>query len=618
MPSNIDTHDLDTVSGAVYFSVGRGTEGGAASYHLSIAGVTVGTSEPRWGEVGRVAQNSGYSLGTIQVDFGQRGTWPLGSIESRTLQPGEQTYVDGVIQQAAAYAQAHNLPFAQNHADLRRDLLSHGNGLNGRSSLSFVDTGTRDSMNAWAGSTEGKQWIHSNIDYPQVRNATQTAMGILDAHGDNIVEDRRFEAISLLAKTANQMPSQLPKLEKVLKDGGDYDALLAKADQIRATHGYYDGPKAANIAEKYENAYSQNQAALDRAHSKVNSKDFDPSSERNDPDVQKALELVHASPSRQASPSHVLKEGSTGREVRKLESNLSALGYTASNDDSFTVDRTFDASTKQAVEAFQQANGLTPIDGKAGPATLKAIDQQARSLQSSLIELGFTGADTKPLNVDGYLGNGTRQAVSAFQQVNGLPVTGVADRETQQSLTQKVAQQIQAHSPAHAPGSDRSETPSSGVVSPVDPEHTSQPISRPATSIPLLSDPGHSHHSFFRHMLDKVHAAETQRGIPPGIHSERLAGSLSVEGIRSGLTSVDRVELSHDGSLARAVQISATRDETSLNRSTPPVNTAQAVSQTLQESSEHAQEAVAIERSRAAMEQAQQQNQARGSVGMMA
>ncbi|USJ02506.1 peptidoglycan-binding protein [Xanthomonas prunicola] len=72
------------------------------------------------------------------------------------------------------------------------------------------------------------------------------------------------------------------------------------------------------------------------------------------------------------------------------------------NGDDFQVDQKFDASTKQAVEAFQQANGLTPVDGKAGPTTLRAIDQQARSLQSNLIELGFTGTDNKPLRVDGY------------------------------------------------------------------------------------------------------------------------------------------------------------------------------------------------------------------------
>ncbi|USJ02505.1 peptidoglycan-binding protein [Xanthomonas prunicola] len=208
--------------------------------------------------------------------------------------------------------------------------------------------------------------------------------------------------------------------------------------------------------------------------------------------------------------------------------------------------------------------------------------------------------------------------MSAFQEANGLPATGVADKGTLGILAQQAAQQIQSHAPAHALRPDRNETSLSGVAPPLNPEHTSHPISKPAGSIPLLSDPDHSHHSFFRQMLDKVHAAETQRGISPGIHSERLAGTLSVEGIRNGLTSVDRIELSHDGSLARAVQISATRDETALNRSTPPVNTAQAVNQTLQVSSEQAQEAVAIERSRAAMEQTQQQNQARGSASMMA
>ncbi|WP_254230244.1 XVIPCD domain-containing protein [Xanthomonas axonopodis] len=112
-------------------------------------------------------------------------------------------------------------------------------------------------------------------------------------------------------------------------------------------------------------------------------------------------------------------------------------------------------------------------------------------------------------------------------------------------------------------------------------------------------------------MLEKVHAAESQRGICSGLHSERLVGVLSVEGIRSGLTSVDRVELNSDSSLARAVQISACRDEAALNRCTCPMNTGQAVNQTLQQSSEQAQQV-------AAMEQMQQQNQTRGVASMVA
>jgi hypothetical protein len=72
---NLDTHDLDAMTGATYFVVGCGTEGGPASYRLSIAGLTAGTSDPNWGHADRVKANSGYTIGTIQVDLGQRGTW---------------------------------------------------------------------------------------------------------------------------------------------------------------------------------------------------------------------------------------------------------------------------------------------------------------------------------------------------------------------------------------------------------------------------------------------------------------------------------------------------------------------------------------------------------------
>ncbi|WP_249405744.1 hypothetical protein [Stenotrophomonas sp. CFBP 13718] len=101
--------------------------------------------EPDWGTVSSVAQSSGYSLGAIQVDFGQLGTWPVGSIESRPLQAGEKTYVDAVDHQAQAYATAKGLPFTADRDDLRGDLLSHGNGIGGRSSIRFMDEGTRDS-----------------------------------------------------------------------------------------------------------------------------------------------------------------------------------------------------------------------------------------------------------------------------------------------------------------------------------------------------------------------------------------------------------------------------------------------------------------------------------------
>lgn len=583
MPTNIDTHNLDATSGAVYFSVGRGTEGGPASYHLAIAGITQGLREPDWGVVGSVAQNSGYSLGAIQVDFGQRGRWPVGAIESRPLQPGEQTYVDAVIDQAQAYAKSHNLPFTEDRADLRADLLSHGNGLQGRSSIRFLDEGTRDSINAWAGSNEGKQWIHSHIDYPQVRNATKTAMDIVDAHGSQITEEHRFEAISLLAKTANQLPSQLPRLQKVLEDGGDYQALRDEASEIRSRYRYYDGPKAADIAVGYEEAYAANKDAMDRAHTKVSSPDYSPGGEGRDPDIRTALE--HIQPARPAAASQVLKEGSQGKQVGKLEANLSVLGYTDAEGKALNADKRFDADTRQAVEAFQRAHGLEPVDGKAGPATLAAIDREARQLQTELAAQGHTDAKGRPLGIDGHLGAGTREAVTSYQTAHGLEATGVVDAATRAAMA----------TPA-APQRDGAQAP---AAAPAQPE---------GAGVRPLSDPGNPQHVLYMETLMRVHEAEAARGIPSGQHSERLAGALTVEAVRAGQHTIDRVEFNQDGSMARTVQANALRDESALNRNGAPVPTAEAVNQSLQDSSERAQVAGDQQREQRQNEQQTQQH----------
>ncbi|MBS7777350.1 peptidoglycan-binding domain-containing protein [Acidovorax sp. CCYZU-2555] len=386
--TDIDTHDVNSVAGATYFVVGRGTEGGASSFHLSIAGVTVNKSEPDWGDVDSVRDNSGYSLGTIQVDFGQRGTWALGAVAGRPLKPGETTYVDAVVDQAAKYAQAHGLAFTQDKAKLREDLLSHGDGqrfigegknrkADPRTPLVYIDEDTRDSINAWASSSEGQQWIHKNIDFPQVKNATQSAMDLLDKYGENISADRRLETIAILAKTENQMPSQLRKLERVLKDGGDYDDVLAKANEIKNRYSAYDGPKAAAIAENYKNAYQdpEKAAALDRAQTKVSDANFDPSKSANDPDINAALKAIH--PGRRQ---HGVK--SPDADVSELQTKLAQLGYTGSNDKPLVADGHMGDNTRHAIKAFQHDHHLKE-DGVAGPATLRAIN--AKLTEQALI-----------------------------------------------------------------------------------------------------------------------------------------------------------------------------------------------------------------------------------------
>lgn len=384
--SDLDTHDLDTMAGAMYFIVGRGTEGGSASYRLSIAGITVGTSDPGWGHADNIKANSGYSIGTIQLDLGQRGTWALGATDG-ALKPQETTYVDAIVDQASVYAKAHALPFTRDLAELRTDLLSHGNGKEHRSILAFIDTGTRDSINAWASSEEGQQWIHKNIDYPQVKHATQTAANMLDEYGKGISEIHRLETIAILAKTANQMPGALKTFQKVLKDGGNYDDVLSTARDIHRRLDYYDGPKAAAIAEKYKNTYagSAMAAAIDRAHAKVGTANFNPSQSWNGPDIEQALKAIG-----QGHREHqvVLHQGSHGKAVAKLQNELAKLGLTDAYGHPLETDGNFGRATRFALEAFQRNHGLE-LDGKVGSHTADALKQailQPSALDASTLD----------------------------------------------------------------------------------------------------------------------------------------------------------------------------------------------------------------------------------------
>ena len=65
----------------------------------------------------------------------------------------------------------------------------------------------------------------------------------------------------------------------------------------------------------------------------------------------------------------IMKQGSRGDEVRLLQENLNALGYSCG-----TPDGKYGANTAAAVRKFQMEHGLA-VDGKAGPMTLAAIDQ---------------------------------------------------------------------------------------------------------------------------------------------------------------------------------------------------------------------------------------------------
>ena len=73
----------------------------------------------------------------------------------------------------------------------------------------------------------------------------------------------------------------------------------------------------------------------------------------------------------------VIKQGSRGQTVRKIQTKLKNWGYYTGS-----VDGIFGSKTKSAVKYFQRKNKLV-VDGVVGPATLKALGITDNSTNSS-------------------------------------------------------------------------------------------------------------------------------------------------------------------------------------------------------------------------------------------
>ena len=77
-----------------------------------------------------------------------------------------------------------------------------------------------------------------------------------------------------------------------------------------------------------------------------------------------------------ASSTPVLKKGSKGEAVTRLQEGLYQLGY-----DPGTVDGTFGPNTERVVKEFQTNNGLD-ADGIVGPRTWTALEEAFISQRS--------------------------------------------------------------------------------------------------------------------------------------------------------------------------------------------------------------------------------------------
>jgi len=105
----------------------------------------------------------------------------------------------------------------------------------------------------------------------------------------------------------------------------------------------------------------------------------------------------------------LLKNGSRGNEVKKLQENLNKLGFNCG-----TADGIFGVKTEAAVKAFQKAYGLA-VDGIAGPATLGIIEELLKK-QEQQPDVKAMQDKIKQLEID--LQNANAKVLTAEKRAN--------------------------------------------------------------------------------------------------------------------------------------------------------------------------------------------------------
>ncbi|NBW79822.1 MAG: hypothetical protein EBR27_12550, partial [Betaproteobacteria bacterium] len=293
----------EELAASIYFVVGHGTEGGSASYKISVAGVLESKwlkaqdrDDPKPIESATVSQNSGYTIGAMQFDLGQRWSLKLGSTTAKAA-PGEQNYVDAVLDQVATYATKNDLTnFPSDTSALRAALITHGNGLAGRSTITFIDPDVRDAINAWTGSDEGRKWIHKNLDLPLATEAASKAYDVVQKYGSAWTDDEKNLAALELAKVQNQIGNvRVDGKGAALSALKNFNEDSTFEDFKRVVNGLGDAKKALEVGEVYQKASESGMSSwLDVAQKKILESDFDPAKLNSDPDLKLALRLTQS------------------------------------------------------------------------------------------------------------------------------------------------------------------------------------------------------------------------------------------------------------------------------------------------------------------------------------
>jgi hypothetical protein len=525
-----------------YFAIGVSSEGGDVAYRLSFAGNIRNDAQgqPRMHPIG----NSGFSIGTLQTDLGQHPevaaeltdayqAWARTAHPDWSLSAGQRTQTIADLGRTGHQIEA-----------------QHGRPL---------DATVKSHLDAFMASDAGVDFVHRH-DTAQVDRLMTNAIAPLrqTALYQHASEQDQARLITMTAKLYNQSETYGNRLIGQLQQGEHHSVEDVRRSIDRYPDYVTDGRDHALAGASLFNDLRVTAAdhPLRPAWNTVlNDPLVNPTRLGNDPThpnlpheyaaIRDAFtDPAHARPMVQAlgqggSYAETANHRGFYAEGRDLvtwdrsghgEALVNGQWRSVNSRDVSThvnADHTLDVNLRNNgtnerllhVTHPGRARGTAPThatgDHVQHPGTLREHDHAPAigDLQRQLAQLGYKGADGRPLRPDNDFGANTTAAVKAFQRDHALGDDGIVGTKTLEALNRAV-----------------------------------QPRQ------PGLDDAAHPGNAMFRQALTGVHAVDAQQGRTPDQLSQNLAASLAAAAHAQGISRIDHVVLSDDARRAYAVQ----------------------------------------------------------------
>lgn len=544
----MSTLTKEEAEAVIYFAVGVATEGGDAAYRLSFAGNITHDAQGRAHLT--PADNSGYTIGTLQTDLGQDG-----GATARQLMEAFQSWA---TKERPSWTLS-----ATDQARAISDLSRNGSQIRDADDGRDIDPTLKSHLNTFLGTTEGISFVHVH-DVAQTNKLVSNVVAPLNASAAFRVtsSDDQARMLAVTAKAFNQNETIGRDIVRHIQEGsyrdlGDITRSLDHRDQY-----IKDGKDLALEGAELFNAL-QHSTPTDPLRAPW-------TDALADPLVNPTQLGAAANPANMSHTYPVVKDlfvdtahGTALVNALNHESSYGAAargrGFFGQGDDLVMWDRygqghayvsgewrsfdrnelTLKANPDSTLDIGLQQDGLdralmhmehpsaaalryARLVGEdhihqAGTLSVHDTGPQVVTLQSELARWKRVSSNGSDVTIDGEFGPGTRRALEAFQRTHDLQANGIGDATTLEALK-------------HAP------------------------LQQSALTAMNLDNPLHPAFPLFQQAVTGVGQIDQAQGRATDFRSYNLSGALALAARKEGLERIDQVILSEDASRAIAVQ----------------------------------------------------------------